>query len=386
MPLTERQNELVKATIPILEAGGEVLTKHFYKKMLSEYPEVVPFFNKTHQAKGDQPRALAHAVLMYAKHIDRLDQIGPLANEIIQKHVALAIKAEHYPIVGTCLLAAMVDVLGKETATDEILDAWGAAYFQLADILIAAEEAEYQRIESAPGGWRGEREFIISKKESECDAITSFYLTPADNKDVITHLPGRYTCIVATVKDDAVRRNYSLSALSNGTGYRISVKKESDGLVSSWLHSLPEGSKVNLLPPAGAFIVKESTKPVVFIAGGIGITPLLPMAQSILATTTRSVQFLSCVKDANHQAFKSELAALVDNDNESRFKLDYWFSKSQGRITSEKLATFLPESRDVDVYFVGPSEFMKDVKSQLVALGVSEKQCFYEFFGPAATI
>jgi len=384
MPLTPKQLELVRATIPILETGGEVLTKHFYKTMLSEFPEVVPFFNKTHQAKGDQPRALARAVLMYAKHIEHLEQIGPLANQIIQKHVSLAIRADHYPIVGQCLLRAMVEVLGKEVANDDILDAWGAAYQQLADILIAAEEAEYKRIEATVGGWRGEREFVISKKESECDAITSFYLSPVDGGAVMTHLPGQYTCIVETVNGDLVRRNYSLSAVADGTRYRISVKKENDGVVSGFLHGLQEGEKIHLLPPAGEFILHESTKPVVFLAGGIGITPLLPMMKTVLSTTTRSVQFVSCVKDENHQAFKKELTELASEYDASRLKIEYLYSTTQGRITEEKLNAFLPADHDVDVYFVGPRAFMKDVKQQLMALGVPEKQCYYEFFGPAS--
>lgn len=387
MPLTPKQLELVRATIPILENGGEVLTKHFYGVMLSEYPQVLPFFNKTHQAKGDQPRALARAVLMYAKHIDDLGAIGPLATQIIQKHVSLGVRADHYPIVGTCLLRAMVEVLGKDVANDDILDAWGAAYKQLADILIAAEEAEYKKAEDAEGGWRGERAFVIAKKEAECTAITSFHLTPADGKSVMAHLPGQYTCIVATVNGDMVRRNYSLSALSTGKGYRISVKKEDDGIVSSYLHGLPIDATVNLLPPAGEFnlgTVESSDKPMVFIAGGIGITPLLPMMQHVIATSTRPVYFLSSVKSAEHQAFQGELAELAKSD---RFHVKYWYSSEAGRISTTSLDAFLPTNHaDIDAYFVGPRVFMKDVKNFLVELGVPEKQCHFEFFGPASDI
>ena len=71
--LTDRQKEIVKSTVPLLETGGEALTTHFYKTMLGEYPEVRPLFNQAHQQSGAQPRALAHSVLMYAKHIDKLD-------------------------------------------------------------------------------------------------------------------------------------------------------------------------------------------------------------------------------------------------------------------------------------------------------------------------
>jgi hemoglobin-like flavoprotein len=80
--LSNEHRAIVKATAPLLESGGEALITHFYKAMLDEYPEVRPLFNQTHQASGAQPRALANGVLMYARHIDRLDQLGGLVEQI----------------------------------------------------------------------------------------------------------------------------------------------------------------------------------------------------------------------------------------------------------------------------------------------------------------
>src|SRR5476651_2633748 len=155
--LSVQDRAIVKSTVPLLESGGEALITHFYRMMLSEYPEVRPLFNQAHQASGDQPRALANGVLMYARHIDQLDQLGDLVAKIINKHVALQILPEHYPIVGTCLLRAI----------SEVLAAWGAAYGQLADILIGAEAAIYKEKEEAPGGWRGARSFTLVKRVEE---------------------------------------------------------------------------------------------------------------------------------------------------------------------------------------------------------------------------
>ena len=61
--LSPEQIAIVKATVPLLESGGEALTTHFYRIMLGEYPQVRPLFNQAHQASGDQPRALANGVL-----------------------------------------------------------------------------------------------------------------------------------------------------------------------------------------------------------------------------------------------------------------------------------------------------------------------------------
>jgi nitric oxide dioxygenase len=50
--------------------------------------------------------------------------LGDLVGQIINKHVALQILPEHYPIVGSCLLRAIAEVLGKEIATPAVIDAW----------------------------------------------------------------------------------------------------------------------------------------------------------------------------------------------------------------------------------------------------------------------
>lgn len=380
MVLGDKTKTIIKATVPILESGGEILTKHFYKTMLTEYPEVVPFFNLTHQASGEQPRALARAVLMYAKNIDRLEALGPLVGEIVNKHVSLAVKAEHYPIVGTCLLRAMREVLGPETATDEVVGAWAEAYQQLADLLINAEEAEFQKIAATTGGWRGTREFVISKKVPESSEITSFYLAPADGKNVMAYTPGQYLCLVHKFPDCDIRRNYSLSALSNGSEYRISVKREGDGKMSNYLHGLNAGDKIDILPPAGEFVLSQSTKPLVLIAGGVGITPLLPMVQSTLANTSRIVHFVYAARNKEVQAFRDEISALAEKN--SNLKCNFWYSKETGRFNKAQFNSWLPATPDFDAYFVGPKPFMRDVKSYLTEYGVPESQIHYEFFGP----
>lgn len=139
---------------------------------------------------------------------------------------------EHYPIVGTCLLRAIREVLGEQIATDEVLEAWGAAYQQLADLLIEAEESVYAASAQADGGWRGVRRFRVARKQAESEEITSFYLEPVDGQPLLAFQPGQYIGLRLDIDGEEVRRNYSLSAASNGREYRISVKREAGGRVS----------------------------------------------------------------------------------------------------------------------------------------------------------
>ncbi|UUZ71434.1 NO-inducible flavohemoprotein [Polaromonas sp. P1(28)-8] len=302
--LTAQQRAIVKSTVPLLESGGEALTTHFYQILLTEHPEVRPFFNQAHQANGDQPRALANGVLMYARHIDKLEQLGGLVAQIINKHVSLQIEPAHYPIVGACLLRAIREVLGAEIATDEVLAAWGAAYGQLADILIGAEEKIYADTAAAPGGWRGARRFIVARKVAESAEITSFYLRPEDGAALAAFQPGQYLGLKLVINGEEIRRNYSLSAAPNGRDYRISVKREPGGVASCYLHDeLQEGGGLDVFPPAGEFVLADGDRPVVLISGGVGITPTLAMLDAALERQ-RPVHFIHFARNKSVHAFR----------------------------------------------------------------------------------
>lgn len=388
--LTESQRAIVKATVPLLETGGEALTTHFYRIMLGEYPEVRPLFNQAHQASGDQPRALAHSVLMYAKHIDRLEALGDLPAQIINKHVSLQVLPEHYPIVGACLLRAIREVLGAEIATDEVIAAWGAAYQQLADILIGAEEQAYRASAEQTGGWRGARTFRVARKVAESSEISSFYLHPVDGQPVMAHQPGQYIGLRLVIAGQEQRRNYSLSALPNGQELRISVKREAEGVVSRFLHDeVREGDTLEVFPPAGAFTLQPGAKPLVLISGGVGITPTLAMLSEALQSG-RTVHFIHCARNRAVHAFRDTIDALAARHPQlQRF---YCYDQADegadavGLLDQARLAQWLPASRDVDAYFLGPKPFMALVKRSLLALGVPEAQTRYEFFGPAAAL
>ncbi|MFK7606177.1 MULTISPECIES: NO-inducible flavohemoprotein [unclassified Pseudomonas] len=388
--LTAQDRAIVKSTVPLLESGGEALTTHFYQMMLAEHPEVRPLFNPANQASGAQPRALANGVLMYARHIDQLDQLGDLVARIINKHVALQILPEHYPIVGSCLLRAIEEVLGRDIATPEVLAAWGAAYNQLAEILIGAEAALYEEKANAPGGWRGAREFKLVAKVEESAEVTSFYFRPVDEQAILEFTPGQYIGLKLNIDGEEVRRNYSLSATAQLGRYRISVKRVDSGVVSNYLHErMQVGDTLKLFPPAGEFTLTESDKPLVLISGGVGITPTLPMLEVALKTG-RPIHFIHCARNARVHAFRTWVDELAEQH--PQLKRFYCYEEHDegadhvGLLTEEVLAQWLPADRDVDVYFLGPQGFMRSVKRHLKALGVPEQQSRYEFFGPAALL
>src|ERR1051326_7563191 len=173
--ITEKQKELIRATVPVLRSHGVALTTHFYKRMFSNNPELKNTFNMGNQQNGKQQMALAMAVLAYAEHIDDPSVLAHAVTKIGHKHVSLNIRPEHYAIVGKHLLASIGEVLGA-AATPELIEAWAVAYQQLADLMIGVEAGLYRGAIAKEGGWTGWRPFTLKKKVKESEEITSFYL------------------------------------------------------------------------------------------------------------------------------------------------------------------------------------------------------------------
>ena len=396
--LTSRQIELIKATVPVLREHGVALITHFYKRMLEGNPELRNVFNSAHQSRGHQQQALAGAVLAYAENIENPAVLLEAVRHIASKHCTLGIRAEQYGIVGKHLLASIREVLG-EAATDELVDAWAAAYGQLAEILIGVESGIYQEQTLAEGGWSGWRPFVIERKVAETSEVTSFYLRPADKGAVSGYKPGQFVSVRVFLPELGIMqpRQYSLSRAASDDGMlRISVKRvdavenKPAGLVSNHLHGLKEGDVIELTPPAGNFHLAQGTNPVVLVSAGIGITPILAMLQSILTETPdRPVTFLHTARSTELFAMMHEVRAVMRklaNGKCSVYLTDA--EKGDGACSCFKMRR--PEAADIaalapsaetDVYICGPTGFMDAMRLAFAAAGVPAERIHFEAFG-----
>lgn len=160
-----------------------------------------------------------------------------------------------------------------------------------------------------------------------------------------------------TINGKLVYRHYSLSDTPNGRSYRISIKREEQGRVSRHFHDvLQPGDTLELLPPAGDLTLVEGNEPLLLASGGVGQTPLLPMARHALSLG-RQVVYLHAALDAEHQAFKGELEALK-SEYPQRLQAVRIHERGNeaehiGRIDRSLLAHYLPDLK-ARCYFVGP--------------------------------
>lgn len=389
--LSVETRSIIKATVPVLAEHGTAITTVFYKNMFEAHPELLNIFNHSNQAQGRQQAALANTVYAAAVHIDNLEAILPAVVQIANKHVSLGVKAEHYPIVGDFLLKAIKEVLG-DAATDEIINAWGEAYGVIAGAFIGVENDMYEKVESQENGWKFFKDFIVVRKVKESDNITSFYLKPADGSKVPAYQPGQYISLRLAIPGEKYlfNRQYSLSQATREDEFRISVKREADhdpsGRVSVFLHEEVNSSdRIEVSAPAGEFVLNtDKESPVAFISGGVGITPMMSMFETVATLTpARPTTFLHAARNESLHAFDQDIqkyAAMMDNAHYQTLYSD----EPSGYITRELLAEYIDVTGDV--YVCGPVPFMEAMIQELRTLGMNEDQIHFEFFGPAVAL
>ncbi|EKM52474.1 uncharacterized protein PHACADRAFT_260907 [Phanerochaete carnosa HHB-10118-sp] len=413
--LTEAQKKLVKSTAPILEQHGEAITKLFYKQMLERNPELRNNFNHSKQQRGDQAEALARAVYAYAAYIDDLTPILPVVERICNKHASLHILPEQYPIVGENLLNAITQVLGADVFKGELYDAWYAAYWQLAHILLGREGELYRS-----SAWEGFKEFVVKKRIPEADDVTSFYFAPKDGKPLPTHRPGQYICVQKFIKELGFNqsRQYSLSDAPHSEHFRISVKRDRGvratdpatgavnpaqadqlGWMSNFLHDkVQEGDSIEISPPFGDFFLDDTNSAAVLISAGVGVTPLASMLHTILETPDpRPVSWVQVVRSRAAHPLHDEVRRLLglrpDRVRRAVFYSapagsdlqgqDYDFA---GRLELARVPTDTLRLDDpaAHYYVCGPEPFMADVIRSLKARGVNTDKIHAEVFGQGA--
>lgn len=243
-----------------------------------------------------------------------------------------------------------------------------------------------------PQKWNGFRVFTIAKKKYETDDIISFYLEPHDGKPLPIFHAGQYLMlhIKHPEQDKLLTRCYSLSDCHSEHYYRISVKKEPQGLVSNYLQQeVYVGDTIEATAPTGVFYLNiESSSPLVLIAGGVGITPLLSMINILYRTQdTREIHLFYGVSNGSHVMKKAYLKTL--DKNLPHFHLHLCYSRPEpddsdyqhkGRITAELLQSILP-NHNYHYYLCASLEMMKDLTEQLKNWGVPESDVFFESFG-----
>lgn len=381
----------IDASVPVLREHGLTITRLFYANMFGTHPELTRIFNMGNQANGAQQQSLAAAVFAYAANIGNPAALGPVVQRIVNKHVSVGIRAEHYPIVGKHLLEAIAATLG-DAATPALLDAWKEAYNSLAKLLISAEAALYSTAGIAPGEMRPMRVIEVKRESAN---VMSIRFVPDDGKPLPDFKPGQYVSVAVDLPGGRRQlRQYSLSDAPTGASMRISVKREAAlagtpaGEVSNWLHAnVAAGTILQVSHPFGEFTPDtEGDGPIVLLSAGVGVTPMVSTLMRIAAVQPqRRVLFAHAARDAAHHALRAEVDGLkpvMPNLSVVNF---YEHAETdagvvEGRMDVRRLPAWPLE--EAQVYVCGPHKFMQAQWLALLDLGVPAARLHREVFGP----
>lgn len=246
--------------------------------------------------------------------------------------------------------------------------------------------------------WRPLR---VARIEDESCNIRSFYLEPADDAGLPGFLPGQHLPVRVTLDQQPLIRTYSLSSAPSDGFLRISVKRE--GQVSRHLHdAVGAGDLLQARVPQGRFTAESrGLRPLVLVAAGVGITPLLSMLREVVyqglrTRRMRPTWLLQSSRSLAEQPFARELHTLMELAGESLQVLRLLsqpepeaqpgvdFDRS-GRIDTRLVLDHvgLDDYDSADFVLCGPGAFTQALYDGLRDLDISDGQIHAETFGPS---
>jgi ferredoxin-NADP reductase/MOSC domain-containing protein YiiM len=290
-----------------------------------------------------------------------------------------------------------VELLRKAVDVPALSPGWVQSFRELLDAAENGATASAPPIGIEPG-WSGFRPLRITRLVTETPTVTSIYLAAEDGAALPLPEPGQFlTLRVSGAGDPPPVRTYSISSGAETAGYRISVKPESRGVISNYLHArLKAGASIEAAAPRGDFRLIAGDNPVVLVSAGIGVTPVLAMLHHLAsAHSSREVWWIHTARDADQHAFAAEAHDLIESLEHGHEYVFYTAADAEvdrspipvtrGRIDSVTLAG-LGIPTDATAYLCGPDRFTLAVRDALVHLGLPPTEIHSELFGSRAAI
>ena len=395
--IAQPELSVIRETLPVVGASIGEITPIFYERMFAARPDLQPdLFNRGNQAQGEQQKALAGAIAAYATLLVSEDapNIDAMMSRISNKHASLGITEDQYAIVYEHLFAAIAEVLG-DGATPEVVDAWTAVYWDMADALIAAEKGLYARFDVAPGDVGNE--LLVTSRNQESPTTVSLELAREDGAALPEAQPGQYLSVQVALPDGAQQiRQYSLTRTSNRTSWAVTIKAEPGraesgvpaGEVSNFIHdNVFEGDTLRCSLPYGDLVVEESDEPLLLVSAGIGCTPIIGALNHLVqAESTRPVTVLHADQSMASHAHRQEMAELVNQLPGAQ--MHHWYEQLGARPATDTVHEGFINLAEVgvdlraQVYLCGPPPFMNAVRRGLGELDVPAGNVHFEVFGP----
>ncbi len=220
------------------------------------------------------------------------------------------------------------------------------------------------------------------------DAASFVLDVPAELARTFDYRAGQFCTFRVVLDGVAHLRCYSMSsAPESGDRLTVTVKRVPGGLVSNWLiDHVGAGDTVEVTAPAGVYVLTASHGPLVAFAAGSGITPIISLVRSALATTERELHLLYANRDPESTIFRDELDRLAAGSG-GRLHVRHRWDVEHGFVDAATGSGLLdeldPDARaDAEVYVCGPTPFMDLVDASVLAAGIDASRVHIERFTP----
>lgn len=223
---------------------------------------------------------------------------------------------------------------------------------------------------------------VVEVVEDTPDTRSYVLGIPDELADVFRYRAGQFCTFRVEIGDDVHLRCYSMSsAPDSGRDLTVTVKRVSGGVISNWFHDhVRTGSRLEVSRPAGVFCVQEGERPLIACCGGSGVTPVMSIARSVLATTDRSIDVLYANRDRSSIIFHDELRDL-ETRYPGRLNVTHHLDRDAGYLDRTAIESFVAGRTDADFYICGPTPFMDLVETTLQRTDVAPERIAIERFG-----
>jgi len=206
-------------------------------------------------------------------------------------------------------------------------------------------------------------------------------IPPALGK-TFAYVAGQFCAFRAQIDGESVVRCYSMSSSPDARDrFAVTVKRVAAGKMSNWMNdALSAGDAIEVMSPAGRFVLRANEAPIVAFAGGSGITPILSLIKSALVTTRREIALVYANRDARSVLFARELERLRAASGD-RLSIHHHVDEAErGFLDAAACAALVGDRAYADFYVCGPGPYMQVVEAGLASRGVEPGQIFIERF------
>jgi len=224
------------------------------------------------------------------------------------------------------------------------------------------------------------REFLVERRWIAATDIVAMKLVPKDALPLEAVEPGAHVeVLIDRQGEPQLIRQYSLcNAPGDQQAYLIAVKLEATSRGGSkWVHALAEGDTVRLGSVRNLFSLAQVAKRHILVAAGIGITPLLAMAQA-LQVSSREYELHYFVRSEEHVALRELMA-----DIEGSGRLHLHIGLEAVEVEEILRLTFSTCDAGAHLYHCGPGPFMDTVEWVAAAFLPSDNVHSERFSAPA---